>query len=99
LYEILLGDPVFSPSESRFAVIRRIRDRDLPTLPDNHGPLMKALIANCWRQNPADRPSFGKIFEMFKAANFKIVPGAIQRRIRDFANGILAWESKLSQAT
>jgi serine/threonine-protein kinase ULK4 len=92
MYEMLVGVPVFHPSESPFAVIRRLRDRDLPVLPSGHGELMKSLLVQCWKEDPTDRPSFGEIFDMFKAADFQILPEADHSRIRDFAKRIVAWE-------
>jgi serine/threonine protein kinase len=98
LYEILTGAPVFPPSESPFSVIRRLRARDLPVLPAERGELVQTLIAQCFNQNPAERPSFGKIFDMFTAAHFEILPGADRVRIQGFADKILAWERKAKMA-
>jgi proto-oncogene tyrosine-protein kinase Ret len=94
LYEILVGTPVFPPSESQFGVIRRLRDRDLPNLPAHHGELMQKLLVRCWQSHPTDRPSFGEIFDMFAAADFEIIPGADRMRIRDFANRIFVRERR-----
>jgi hypothetical protein len=97
LYEILVGVPVFPPSESQFNVIRRMRDRDLPVRadrPTNYGALMQALLVDCWKQDPADRPSFGDIFATFEAADYQILPDADHVRIREFVERILAWERK-----
>jgi hypothetical protein len=92
LYEMLVGVPVFHHSESPFEVIRRLRARDLPALPSKHGELMKSLLVQYWKEDPTDRPSFGEIFDMFKAADFQMLPEADHSRIRDFANRIVAWE-------
>jgi serine/threonine protein kinase len=94
LYEILTGIPVFRPSESPFAVIQRLRSRDLTTLPDKAGKLMQTLMVQCCKEDPADRPSFEEIFNMFTVDDFGILPGSDRIQIRGFADEILAWESR-----
>jgi hypothetical protein len=57
--------------------------------------MMQRLLHQCWKQDPADRPSFQAIFDMFRSTDFEILPGADRTRIRDFSHAILAWETKL----
>jgi hypothetical protein len=52
LYEILVGVPVFPPSESPFAIMRRLRGRELSDLSAGHGELMQTLLVACWKQDP-----------------------------------------------
>jgi hypothetical protein len=92
LYEMLARVPVFERGEPYFVVIRRLRARDLPNLPAEHGCLMQRLIAWCWKQDPANRPSFRDIFDLFESHDFAILPGADRNRIRDFVDRMLAWE-------
>jgi serine/threonine protein kinase len=94
LYEILTKKPVFHPSELPLPIIRRLRTRDLPDLPLEHGPLMQDLIRKCWESDPEKRPSFHEIFTGFKAANFGILPSADRIRIGEFCTAVLEWERK-----
>jgi hypothetical protein len=55
---------------------------------------MQTLLVQCWKHDPKDRPSFEVIFNMLKAADFRIIPDADHTRIRDFAHGIVVWEEK-----
>jgi serine/threonine protein kinase len=98
LYEILAGTPVFSLSEPHLVVMSRLRDMDLPDVPSGHGELMRSLIGHCWKHDPGQRPSFAEIFDQFTLANFEILPGVDRRRIRDFVNSILNWESRSRMA-
>jgi serine/threonine protein kinase len=98
LYEMLVRAPVFAPSESPFSVIARLRARDLPLLPAEHGELMQRLIGQCLKQDPVERPSFGEIFDMFTANDFGILPRADRVRIRDFADRIVNWERRSKMA-
>jgi serine/threonine protein kinase len=94
LYEILVGKPVFPGSESHLNIIQRIRRGDLPVPPDGHGDVMQTLIGRCWKRDPQYRPSFGQIYEMFEAVDFRILPRADPTGIRDFAKAIVEWESR-----
>jgi mitogen-activated protein kinase kinase kinase 7 len=92
LYEMIVGSPVFSPSEGAFAVIRRLRDGDLPQVPAKCGSLMQELIPRCWSKTPSDRPSFNRIFAIFESREFQLLPGADALAIADRAGEILNWE-------
>jgi hypothetical protein len=94
LYEILTRKPVFRPSELPFPVIRRLRIRDLPGLPMEHGRLMQDLIRKCWESDPEKRPSFQEIFTGFKTANFAILPSADRIQIGEFCAAVLEWEGR-----
>jgi serine/threonine protein kinase len=94
LYEILTGSPVFSDDEGPFPVIRRLRSRDLPTLPDSHGELMRGLVSRCWMQEPEDRPSFGEILSLFQNDPGGIVPGLDAQAVAKYIGNICRWESE-----
>jgi serine/threonine protein kinase len=94
LYEIITGKAVFGPPESVMGVLKRIRARDLPTLPDQFGDLMQGLIRRCWSKSPRDRPSFEAIFREFEQSNFAILPDANLEVIKESVNKILTWESE-----
>jgi serine/threonine protein kinase len=98
VYEMLVGTPVFPPSESPYVVIGRLRKQDLPIVPAEHGDLMRNLIDRCVKHDPTDRPSFGEIFDLFEAANFEILPMVDRVRIRDFADSVRAWERESRMA-
>jgi TPR repeat protein len=92
LYELLVGSPVFSRSESQFNVIRRLRRRDFPVVPGVCGPIMQNLIPRCWLQDPADRPSFRQIFLEFRGCDFNILPNAAAHELQSFCDAVLDWE-------
>jgi hypothetical protein len=55
---------------------------------------MRTLIDQCWNQDPDERPSFVSIFDMFARNRFDILPDVDESQIRNFADGILAWEER-----
>jgi serine/threonine protein kinase len=95
LYEILARKPVFDCEwDPPFAVIRRLRARDLPAIPSGWGELMADLIPSCWNGDPAERPSFDEIFCSFERSAFEIVPEGNAKEIRDYCQAVLAWEER-----
>jgi serine/threonine protein kinase len=94
LYEIFVGSPVFSSSDSPFTVIQRLRAQDLPTVPSSCGRFMQNLIGQCWQPNPANRPSFHDILGLFRDRRFDIVPNATTTDIEAFCEAIVEWERR-----
>jgi hypothetical protein len=54
---------------------------------------MRVLIHHCLEVDVERRPSFDSIFDMFEECDFKLLPGADQRRVVGYVNGIKEWES------
>jgi serine/threonine protein kinase len=92
LYEILVGQPVFSSLDPPFDVIRRLRARDLPQLPASCGDFMQDLVRRCWLTDPDKRPSFHEILSEFRCKNFCILPGAYPNEMQDYCEAIVDWE-------
>jgi serine/threonine protein kinase len=92
LYELLVGEPVFSLSESRVDVIRRLQARALPAVPESCGSFMGSLVRRCWLPNPEDRPSFKEILSDMQDRGFAILRNAVSTDMEDFCEAILAWE-------
>jgi serine/threonine protein kinase len=95
LYEIITGRSVFGEL-SHWQVLKRMRARNLPTLPEEFGALMQKLIARCWSQDPRDRPSFAAIFDQFEESGFALLPGVNADEIRLSVNEVLSWEARLT---
>jgi serine/threonine protein kinase len=94
LYEMLVGRPVFKPSEGAFAAVRRLRSGNLPEIPPLAGSVMAELIPKCWTKNPRERPSFQQIFTMLEAREFKILPDADPIEIGNFCATVVRWEAR-----
>jgi serine/threonine protein kinase len=94
LYEMLVGAPVFPPSEDMRAVIGKLRNWTPPSLRGKHGELMQRLLDRCCEKDPTDRPSFQDIFRTLKDSNFEILPDVDRDAIRVFADKIVASERK-----
>jgi serine/threonine protein kinase len=99
MYEIVTGAAVFSSCESQTRVLRRIRARNFPILPDGFGQLMQGLIRRCWSEDPRERPSFELIFAEFENCSFRILPGANGDEIKQSVDWLLAVEGKRKAQT
>jgi hypothetical protein len=53
--------PKNSDSLWRGAVLRAVHGNKRPPSPGNHGAELQQLVESCWKQDPADRPSFPEI--------------------------------------
>jgi serine/threonine protein kinase len=94
VYEIVTEQAVFPRSSTPLDVIAAFRRGQLPDVPGACGSLMQSLIRRCWSADPAMRPSFDRIIEIFQAEYFNIVPGASACEVRDYYNRICCWESE-----
>jgi serine/threonine protein kinase len=96
LYEILTGQAVFRSTLEPMRVLKRMRRKDLPTLPSKYGDYIQSLISRCWCYDPADRPSFGDICDEFQTRHFALFAGADFTMIEAEALGVMAWEVQAS---
>jgi serine/threonine protein kinase len=94
LYEMLVGSPVFSVSDSPFEVIERLQNGKLPVIPSKCGSLMQDLIPRCWSKDPNERPSFGDILALFQAHDFALFSSAKAATVRAYCADIREWEGK-----
>jgi serine/threonine-protein kinase len=94
MYEIVTGTAVFPSSDFPFPIIKRILRGDMPAVPDQCGGVMQKLIPKCCACKPEKRPTVDQIICEFKAATFRIVPGADPGAIGIYVRKIEQWEAK-----
>jgi serine/threonine protein kinase len=92
LYEILLGRPVFSLSQTPYEIMRHIIGGEMPAIPDRVLPVIKQVIEGCWSLNPNQRPSVDDILHAFRSVNYEIVPGADRDEVSSYVRGVRDWE-------
>jgi serine/threonine protein kinase len=68
VYEIVQGEePHLRLSEDLLNLALQIRDQGLtPGVPDNSPPVLRSVMEACWRQDPAERPTFSELLKMLK---------------------------------
>lgn len=86
-YEIVTGQEPFSQKgkSTTFAQFTKIFfSGGRPDFPEFVTEKMKSLIQKCWSQNPTDRPSFKKIFELLSSDFSYINENMDEDEIRDY---------------
>jgi serine/threonine protein kinase len=92
LYEILVGRPVFSLSQTPFEILRQITRGEMPDIPDRVLPGIKTLIQRCWKLDPTQRPSFHDILHDVQSLNYEIISGSDANEIIAYVRGVRDWE-------
>jgi serine/threonine protein kinase len=97
LYELLTGQPVFSPELQQSSVMRMIVfDEAHPDIPDSVPPNVKLLIEDCLNYRPYKRPSFETIlFRLDKIGIIGLTPGVNSRKVRQFVAAVKDQEREL----
>jgi serine/threonine protein kinase len=93
LYEMLVGASVFGLRVPLFEIVRRLKDHEMPDIPDTVPSSIQTLISRCWEFGPGLRPSFDDIMKTFEGNDFDIVPGADQGKVREYVLSLCAQES------
>jgi serine/threonine protein kinase len=97
LYRLFSNSAVFPASLSPLEVTRQIRDGYRPALPNAGGEYMRKLIARCWLQDLASRPTFGEILGEFQSRGFAILPLVDCAQVRYAVDGVLGWEVRAAR--
>jgi serine/threonine protein kinase len=96
LYELLTGQPVFSPKLQQSFVMRKIVLNEVhPDIPDSIAPNVKLLIDDCLNYKPYKRPSFETILVRLDKIGFQITPGVNSRKVRQFVAAVKDREKEL----
>jgi serine/threonine protein kinase len=74
-YEILTGNPVFTPSEGLLQIMKRSRSSVRPTIPDLVDDRFADLIRRAWNQQSDDRPSIDEFSQCFLDLNYAVLGG------------------------
>ncbi|MDR0632552.1 MAG: protein kinase [Holosporales bacterium] len=75
IYEILTGDPVFSPDLSAAELRRKTQSRDRPAIPAGVHPKLKEIIEWCWDMCASQRWNIGRIWHEICNIDFAILEG------------------------
>jgi hypothetical protein len=92
LYEVLFGQAVFPTSLPAFDVIRQLRARFRPVIPNRFGSYVNGLIYRCWSDDPSSRPSFNEILGELQNREFDFLLGANSLEIGEAVTRVLQWE-------
>jgi serine/threonine protein kinase len=94
LYEIITGERVFGEYEPLMTIVKRLRRRQFPAVPEEFGSLMQSLIVRCWAADQRERPSCDAILNEFQEADFRILEAVDAEYLRKSVDDVLQWESE-----
>jgi hypothetical protein len=93
LYELIVGKSAFPMDLTGSEIVRRLlNDEWRPDIPTRVAPFVADLIADCWAQDPDNRPSFCEIVERLEAIHFRVFPEVNPAKIERFVRGVRALE-------
>jgi serine/threonine protein kinase len=96
VYELLAGQPFFSPKLEYIQVMKMIViDGVRPYIPDSVTPEVKLLIEDCLNPKPRKRPSFETILFRLDKIGFQITSGVNSRKVRRFVTAVKDREKEL----
>jgi serine/threonine protein kinase len=84
LYEIVVGDGLFSGPGNKMDLFVNLQTGWRPIIPKGVESVSKELIERCWSQNPEERPSFGEIWSSMEKSDFRLLPGVEQGEVEGF---------------
>jgi hypothetical protein len=92
-YELLVGKPAFPESlswEQLCFIVCAKGGR--PEIPAFVLPTARALIEDCWADDPDDRLTFDEIVDRLKKMKFKLTADVKSAKLLKFVEGIEEWE-------
>ena len=84
LYELLIGEHVFTNCRGPFHVMQLILEHRMPKLPDTLPGFVKDIIEGCWSANPEERPTFTQMLEVMSRHNFELLPGVDTAHVKEY---------------
>jgi serine/threonine protein kinase len=92
VFELIVGPKVFTGSFAHIstAIVHGVR----PQIPNQIPAISRDLITRCWDVNPANRPSFQRIIDDLKVANFQILLNVNVANVWSYVRDIEEMESQ-----
>jgi serine/threonine protein kinase len=84
LYEIIVGDGLFSSPGDKMALFMKLNRGWRPEIPSGVLEISKSLIENCWKEDPNERPGFDDIWRIIKGCDFELIGGAKRAEVHSF---------------
>jgi hypothetical protein len=79
--------------QQQYRILRAaVLDGARPEMPDAVPPEAQALIAECWADEPNDRPTFAEIVDRLAGMEFQVTANVRPEIVREFVKRIEAWE-------
>jgi serine/threonine protein kinase len=94
LYELLIGEPAFSPTTRTLELRSLLRGPTRPDLPEDMHEVVKRIIQKNWLAEGSQRGNFDEIWDMLDGIDFKLTPGVDSEKVRQFVRWVEGEEAK-----
>jgi TPR repeat protein len=95
LFEILAGRSAFPESLTRWQIALMVAiEGARPEIPDSVLAPARALIEDCWADNPDDRPTFEDIVDRLAEMQFRVTADVNSAKVAEFVKRIKEWEKQ-----
>jgi serine/threonine protein kinase len=88
LYEVLAGKPVFERTLRPQRVMGMLVSGNFAEIPNEWPPPVRQLLSQCWRMEPARRPSFDEIASYMAEMQFQLLSGVESDAVYTFVEDI-----------
>lgn len=88
LYELLVGEPVFSPRTGSLVLMKKVASDQRPKIPGLMRAEVGDIIANGWAVDALKRGTFDGILATLQKVQFKITPKVNKGRVIAFAASV-----------
>jgi hypothetical protein len=96
LFEVLTGQPAFSPWTPPQALMKgMLFYGERPEIPEFISPGVRDLMRDCWDERVRRRPSFAEILAILEGMDFQITAGVRGEKVRQFVNAVKQREQQL----
>jgi hypothetical protein len=90
---MIAGPRAFPDGVSSLVIVKKVvLDESRPAIPEWLAPGVRALITDCWADDPDDRPSFEEICERLQKMDFKSIDGVNSGKVSRFVKEVKALE-------
>jgi TPR repeat protein len=95
LFAILTGRSAFQESLTQWQIRWMVAIEGVrPEIPDSVLPPARALIEDCWADDPDDRPTFEEIGDRLAEMQFRVTADVNSAKVAEFVKRIEDWEKQ-----
>jgi hypothetical protein len=84
MYEVIVGDYVFSPTLSPMMLMKKVSSSERPIFPSNIPNALTSMMSRCWSTDANSRDSFEDILTQLKAMKFAMMPDVDTGKVMEF---------------
>jgi hypothetical protein len=88
MYEVIVGDYVFSPTLSPMILMKKVSSSERPVFPSNIPEVLRWMMSRCWSADANSRDSFEDILRQLEEMKYAMLPGVDTGRVMDFVQWV-----------